>query len=388
MPPIRGRKADADSAATPGTRPNTIGLATRDLGTLMDKLDEHNSVGEVHAKRTFARWPFRHNSLKLVLEHPGGSKATFQVACRNLSRGGMGVLHNAYVHTGTTCILTLPQLDGHEKALRSTIVRCTHMQGVLHELGVKFDEAVTISDYVELDPLMGWSSFEKVDPEKLTGTLLVVTESELDERIIGHFLGDTQLKMKCIKAPDEAAALDPGSIDVAIIDLGVEGAKELFTTIREKGIADAMIAVGPDASTATRALLQEIEADGFLYKPLSSDRLLSVLADCMLGGDAIEIDSSLAGESSGALVKSCIEQLQNAAAEIRTAISTEDPMQCYAICQHIKAIAIPIGLRPIATLADSAATSVAQSMSVTESGAKLQEIVRACERIRVSGSSG
>ena len=388
MPPIRGRKADAKSAATPGSRPNTIGLAERDLGTLMDKLDESGGGHEVHAKRTFARWPFRHNSLKLVLEHPGGSKAAFQVACRNLSRGGMGVLHNAYVHTGTACVLHLPQLDGHEVPLQSTIVRCTHMHGVVHELGVKFDEAIQINDFVELDPLMGWSSFERVNPEKLTGTILLVTDSEIDERLIGHFLGDTQLKIRCVKTPAEALEFDPGSADVAIIDLGVEGAKDMFASIREKGVADTMVAIGPDASTATRTMLQEVEGDGFVFKPLSSERMLSVLADCILGGDAIEIDPALAGESSGALVKSCIEQLKNAASEIREAIAAEDPMQCYAICQHIKAIASPIGLRPIAALADSAATSVAQSMCVVDSGVKLQEIARACERIRISGTSG
>ncbi len=387
MPPMKGRKADTEMIATTGSRPNTIGLARQDLGTLMDKLDERGGGHQGAIKRTFARWPFRHNSLKLVLEHPGGSKAVFQVPCRNLSRGGIGVLHNAYVHTGTGCVLHMPRLDGADTPLASTIVRCTHMGGMVHELGIEFNDTIQISDYVELDPLMGWSSFERVDPQKLVGSLLVVTESELDERIIGHFLGDTQLKMRSVKTPAEAESLDPGSIDAAIIDLAVSGAKQLFTTIREKGIANAMIAIGPDACTATRTMLQEIEADGFVFKPLSSERLLSVLADCMLGGDAIHIDPALAGESSSALVKSCIEQLQAAAAEIRKAIVEDDPMQCYAICQHIKAIAMPIGLRPIAALADTAATNVAQSMSVSESGVKLQEIARACERIRISSST-
>ncbi len=69
MPSIRGRKTDAASAAGPGTRPNTIGVPERDLGDLMDRLDDRNGGHEGNMKRTFARWPFRHGSLKLLLEH-------------------------------------------------------------------------------------------------------------------------------------------------------------------------------------------------------------------------------------------------------------------------------------------------------------------------------
>ncbi len=387
MPPIRGRKADATSATGPGMRPNTIGVPERELAELMDMLDERGAGHDCNVKRLHARWPFRKTSLRLTLEHPGGSRAVFQVACRNLSRGGTGVLHNAFVHTGTPCALELPKLDGQSEAIKSSVVRCTHRRGVVHELGVRFDEPIQLSDFVELDPLMGWSSFEKVDPSRLAGTLIVLSESELDHRILAHYLSDTQLKIKSFRSAPEIGALDRGAGDVAVIDLGVSGARELFAAVRDKAIASAAVAIGPDASTATRMLLQAVAADGFVFKPLSSDRLLSVLADCLLGGDAVQIDPSLAGEGSGALVKGCIEQLQSCAAEIREAIAADDPMRVYAICQHIKAIAMPIGLRPIAKLADQTSTSVAQTMSAAESAAKLQELARACERVRVAGGS-
>lgn len=387
MPPIRGRKIDSASASSPGTRPNTIGVSERELAELLGKLDDHNAGHAGSVKRTFARWPFRQCSLQLVLDHPGGSRATLQVACRNLSRGGAGVLHGAFVHSGTPCRLEMPRLDGRHESIGGLIVRCTHMQGVMHELGVKFTEPVRLCEFVQLDPLMGWSNFERVDPARLAGSLLVVTDSELDERIIGHYLTDTMLKLRFVKSAPEAAASDRGSADVALIDLGIEGAKGLFATVREKGIAASMIAIGPDASAATRKLLQNVEADGLVFKPLSSDRLLSMLADCMLVGDAVQIDPALAGEGSGALIKGCVEQLHGCASEIREAIAGQDAMRCYASCQHVKAIAAPLGLRGIAKQADQAAANVAQTMSVAESGGRLQGLARACERVRVSGSA-
>lgn len=384
MPPIRGRQADAASSASPGRRPNTIGVGERDLGDLLDRLDDRQASSEGAIKRTYARWPFRHGSLQLVLEHPGGSKATFQTACRNLSRGGMGVLHNAFVHANTPCKVVMPRLDSRRQTIDGTVVRCTHTQGLVHELGIRFGEAIQLGDYVELDPLMGWSSFEKVEPQKLAGALMVVTHSELDERIIGHYLGDTRLKIQFMKSAADAAGVERCTADVALIDLEVQHAQGLFSTLRERGAAESLVAIGADASTSTRMLLQKIEADGFVFKPLSSDRLLSVLADCLLAGDAVQIDPVLAGAGSGVLVRSCIEQLQNCAAEIRDGVAADDPMRCYAICQHVKAISIPIGLRPIAKMADQAANSVAQTMNVRESGVKLQELIRSCERIRIS----
>lgn len=385
MAPIRGRSADKSAGATPGSRPNTIGLSQRDLSDAMDRLDERSAGNEGRFKRTFARWPFRHVSLLLTLEHPGGSRTEVPVACRNLSRGGVGVLHNAFVHTGTRCSVSLPQPDGVRKSTRGQVVRCSHLHGLVHELGIRFENPINLGEFIQLDPLMGWSSFEKVEGDTLEGTLLGVTASELDQRIIGHYLGETRMKLRFVENAADCLALERGSAEIAVVDLEIPGAPEIFKGLREQGIAASVVAIGPNASASTRQMLLEVEADGFVFKPLSSDRLLSVLAECMFAGDAIKIDPALAGESGGALVHSCIEQLQSCATDLRDAIESGDAMRCYATCQHIKAIAIPIGLRPIATVADQVATGVAQCMNVAEMSSKLHEVVRACERIKVSG---
>ena len=384
MPRIRGRKADTTGTAGTGQRANSIGLPARDLDQYLDRLDERGDAKDSAIKRTFARWPFRQASLRLILEHPGGSRSMVQVACRNLSRGGTALLHNAYVHANTPCVLELPRLDGQMQAIRSMIVRCNHTQGTVHELGVKFTEPVLIEDFVQLNPLMGWNSFEKVDPEKLVGSLLVVTDSELDAKVIKHFLGDSQLKIRLLQTSAEAALLERDAGDIAIIDLGVEGAAELFESMRAIGVVHSLVAMGPDATAETRMTIQDVHPDGFVFKPLSSERLLAVIAECLIGGDAIQVDPTIAGEAGGALAANCIEQLRGFAVQIREALAEDDAMRCYAICQQVKAASIAIRLHQIVGLADQAATSLAQSMSCSESNARLQELARACERIRLS----
>lgn len=382
MGKIVGRKVDSNSVASPGARPNTIGVPTRELSSLMDRLDERGSGGEAAAKRTHSRWPFRQTSVRFVLDHPGGTKAEFQVACRNLSRGGSAVLHSAYVHVGTGCQLFMPRLDSKPVGVPGKIVRCQHVQGLVHELGVRFEEPLNLAEYVNLDPLMGWNSFERVDPAKLSGTLLCVIASELDQRIIGHYLSDSQMKPRFAKDKSQALTLAAEGCDVLMLDLTVPDAPDIAVALRQAGLTCPIIAVSADAGSKSRQQMRDLGVEGFLLKPLSSDRMLGSLAECLLTGESGQV---AAPNVSPAILAGCVEQLKTCAAEMREAFTADDPMRCYALCQHVRTAAIPIGLKQLARLADQAATSLAQTMSLTESGQKVQDVLRACERIRSPG---
>ena len=80
--------------------------------------------------------------------HPGGSRATFLVRSRNLSQSGTGFLHGNFLHIGTRCTITLPHLDGQIATMGGKVVRCRHIQGKVHEIGVKFDKAITLDEFV------------------------------------------------------------------------------------------------------------------------------------------------------------------------------------------------------------------------------------------------
>jgi hypothetical protein len=63
--------------------------------------------------------------------HPGGSRTTFLVRSRNLSRSGTGFLHGNFLHVGTRCNVTLPQLTGQRV-----------------EIGVKFDKPIALAEFL------------------------------------------------------------------------------------------------------------------------------------------------------------------------------------------------------------------------------------------------
>ena len=71
------------------------------------------------------------------------------MACRNLSQRGIGLLHRSYVHLGTTCSVLLPHPRKGEQEYRGTVVRCLHLSGMVHEIGIRFNgkERLDVEEY-------------------------------------------------------------------------------------------------------------------------------------------------------------------------------------------------------------------------------------------------
>ncbi len=382
MPPIRGRKAKPTETNTKGHRVNTLGLGEEETAAVLDKLDGKSGAAKAAIKRTFTRMPFRVPSLTLSLTHPGGSKTSVLVVCRNISRGGIGLLHSAYVHTGTHCVVDMPRLSGGIDHVEGTLVRCSHIAGQVHELGILFDNHIRMERYVDLDPATGYSTFERVDPEELEGTAVALLSSDIEARMLGHFLTDSNLKLNITNSPDEAVAFVAEGCDVVLIDITVPDAERVATSTRQASASTPMIAISNDASSTTRVLVDSLGIGGLLVKPLNSDKLLGMLAECLLTTSSIQLDGEDENSLSPELVSACIEQLHIIVSELRTALEGDDPMPCYAMCQQIKATCSPIGLDEIECAAEMASETIAQSMSIAESHKPIQELIRLCDRVK------
>ena len=186
------RPGQRNQRQPPAGRPNTLGLRGRDLANLLDEFDIADPIG--NSQRDFVRWPFRYASLTVKLIHPGGNATSIRVACRNLSRGGMSLLHSAYLHPGTRCTVFLPHPALGEVPIDGWVVRCTHRSGMVHELGIAFSKHLDVRIFV---PTLRNDMFtlERVDPALLAGTLLYVDDCENSLKIFEHHLRDSALNI-------------------------------------------------------------------------------------------------------------------------------------------------------------------------------------------------
>jgi hypothetical protein len=78
--------------------------------------------------------------VRAELHHSRGFTGRFIVYPLDISAGGMAFLHGTYLHVGTTCIVHFLSARGEPVVVEGTVVRCRHIRGRSHEVGVSFRE--------------------------------------------------------------------------------------------------------------------------------------------------------------------------------------------------------------------------------------------------------
>lgn len=94
-------------------------------------------------RRAHARLPFYEDALLLFeLKANRTESSPFLVKCVDISAGGMGFLHGAFVHVDTPCQVTL--IVGKKTGFRvlAKVARCVHHRGHVHLVGIRFDQAM------------------------------------------------------------------------------------------------------------------------------------------------------------------------------------------------------------------------------------------------------
>jgi hypothetical protein len=82
---------------------------------------------------------------------PGGTPQRAVIAGRDIGRGGMGFFHNCFLHPGTICRFAFADADRKAVCERSGVVRrCEHVRGMVHDVGVQFDEPMPIAGLMRI----------------------------------------------------------------------------------------------------------------------------------------------------------------------------------------------------------------------------------------------
>lgn len=73
-----------------------------------------------------------------------GTGQALGVTPRDVSASGLGFYHVAYVHPGTEVGLVMKAKGADAVSRKGTVVRCRHVKGRVHEVGVLFEERIEI----------------------------------------------------------------------------------------------------------------------------------------------------------------------------------------------------------------------------------------------------
>lgn len=389
---VRQRVAPKAAGVTAaGQRPNTVGMSGAELDRLMAELDGPlGASADPSKKRGFVRWQFRLLGAEMRVEQSGGggasSNATVTVACRNLSRGGMSVVHGSFIHPGSAVTMLLRSRENSMVPIRGTIVRCRHVRGMVHELGIKFDAPIETREYVQRDPFSDCFSLERVDPAELTGCVVAIDDSPMDLKLVQHYLRGTQIRLRLAGSKDEAMPMIAEGCDLVLcdFDLGEATLVDVVREMRTSGIQTPVIAMTADTSALTRDRLLEVEASAFIAKPASQTLLLRAMAEFLVMGSANQAMRSTLPESdpNHVLIEAFVQQARQFGKQIAECIERDDATAARSICLQIRGAAPMLGFPTFGKLADAAANAVTASMNIAESAVQLRSLIAACERIQ------
>ena len=379
---------------TSAERPNTIGLGQRELEILLSKLEAADNKSKVSARREFSRWPFRQATIKVTLIQPAGSEVVLKLACRNISRGGISLLHNQFVHPGSMVVVALPTLNGTVKEIVGTIKRCVHKKATLHELGVQFEEPVELRDYLGAGKGAEFYSLEAVDPEKLTGQVLYVEDSDIDFRVMQHFLRETGLSIT--RAMTAASGLEAAvnGFDLIIVDWqlpDMDGVR-FVTKVREMAIETPCLIVTADPVALMRSGMLDAAVAGLLTKPLSQILLLRAIAERLLIKplSARNADSSEGAKEdpnapkNGKVAEIYVDLFGKLAETIEKAIADQDHPKILDKCKEVRGSAPSCGAPHLAKIADHVISTLEHPSGPTQGLRFAKELIVACRRLQAA----
>jgi hypothetical protein len=122
-----------------------IRLTDRERASLGKAMGIHSGAERRRHRRFLLPKEF---ALVVRIEQPGGGVATFSVTPRDISTSGIGFFHAAYIHPGTVCTLLMRTLHGEPVSISGCIMRCRHVSGRIHEVGVLFEHEVDVEVFV------------------------------------------------------------------------------------------------------------------------------------------------------------------------------------------------------------------------------------------------
>lgn len=104
---------------------------------LMNLLKEGWRSKQVDNRRAHERVEYWLREVGLEIDHPGGGVGLFLVYPREVSAGGISVIHGAFVHPHSRCKVQLTTIHGNKQLVTGRVAWCDHLRGPLHGLGIQ-----------------------------------------------------------------------------------------------------------------------------------------------------------------------------------------------------------------------------------------------------------
>jgi len=284
----------------------------------------------------------------------------------------------------------LPQLDGSVVPVEGKVMRCRHVKGLVHEIGVKFDKNINIRQFVLRDPTKGLFALETIDPTRLQGVVLHIDGSAMQRKLVRHYLRDTSLEIVNAESAQDGLDRVNEGFDLILAEYNLQGmaGPKLVEAIRAKGLQTSMVMLTSDSRQSYKNDKGESRANSYLQMPINQDQLLRGLAEFLLADETNPdaggpVYSTLPSDHpSHQFVADFVDDAKRLVKNMKAAITEEDIEAVRRICDGVRNVAAEVGFAMISESAQGALTALDASMSVADSQRQLRSLLSMCMRAK------
>lgn len=367
---------------------DTLRMSQKDLERLLTEIDRSAS-GSGSSRRRMRRRGMEARKLVVVLIGANNERKTVTAVGRNLSATGIGFLCGGFLHPGGRCVIALRDLGGNAHGVQGTIMRCNHVKGHLHDIGVRFDEPIKPHEFILVkgDDIF---NIENVRPEELEGRLLIVEDSRADQRLLAHHLKGSKLEIDFV-ADGEAGLQSLGDQpDLVLIDYhlpDMNGA-EWIAKARKNGLTRPILLATADKSAAVHAAARNAGCDAIVSKPFTRQTLMQSIAEFLVGDRSSrpQVTTGSLGLNDD-MIAQYVRDLHKYAEDIANTIEKQDIDVLRSLLLEIQGTSAGHGFASVSELAEDAVTSLSASMDINEAMTDIQRLVAACQCARLPKSS-
>ena len=337
------------------------------LAELLDRLDEEDLVTPGRGRRQSARYSYRLRESVVTLYQPGGTTQSLLVPTRNISSSGIAFLHGGFVHLQTRCTVQLITTKNTRQVVQGRVVRCKHIEGRVHEIGIRFDQEVDVAAFAR--SAVQWR-------------VLVADDEASMRRLLAHYLKELNAEVTAVEGGEEVVeeALH-NAFDLILLDLDMPGLDGfgVLELLRGKGYCGTIVALTAHTGEEARARCLSAGFDDHWEKPISKE----VLAE-LLGSVASDpLYSSLAGgREVEQLVSAFVEELATKTRVIEEVLANRDVAEVRRLARALRGDAGSYGFEPIAEVAREVEEVSVAGESLEVLAATVRRLVVLCQTAR------
>lgn len=378
---------------------DTLRLSMDQYCELLSQLDTTSVLNSGSNNRRHERVRFWRKQVMLRVHRPEGVSCPYLVPPNNISASGISVLNGFFIQTGAPCDLAIQKLDQEMLAVEGKVVRCRHLAGKVHEIGLSFNHKISLRRLIaDYDPIAAEGTSTEVT-ERFTGTVLYVDPGAADRDLVRFLIEELGPQSQLAATQAEARQiLQNTRCDLVLIRLcTADGDAGGFArTLRDGGYPGQIVAVACQSDTAneTEARLQQQAIEGGCNSVIAAPLTMLALADLFRGAlppdpkNAATLEPLYSSYWSNArmrpLIMKFIDGVTTRIDDLESLLRQQELKQFQSNCRQLIGTSEAYGYRPIALALRELDALAAEGVKLEGLRMMFAELVRLVAAARVA----